>query len=50
MKKIHDHPEVADLINICKYLPKTEMTQGVCDIVNNERKSISLTKKYRKKK
>lgn len=50
MKKTNEHPEVADIKHICDISPKTKITTGVCDKVNNEKTQVSNLKKYDKKK
>lgn len=50
MEKNSDHPEVIDIINICKVSPKTKATQDICDKLNREQIMASHSKKSRKKK
>ena len=32
-----EHPEVADIKNICDVAPKTKITKDVCEKINNEK-------------
>lgn len=38
-KKPKEHPEVADINNICDVSPKTKTTKEVCDKVNKAKTS-----------
>lgn len=50
MKDTNEHPEVAELRNICDILPKTQMTQDICDKIKNEKNLVLKSKKVPKKK
>lgn len=50
MRKNTDHPEVADIKNICHVSPKAKSTKNVCDKVNNDNAATSRYKNTGKKK
>jgi hypothetical protein len=50
MKKINDHPEVADIKHICSVLPRTKITEGICDKVNQEKRIAAHLKKSKRRK
>jgi hypothetical protein len=45
-----EHPEIADIKNICKVSPKTKITKNVCVKINKEKHGFTSHKKLHKKK
>jgi hypothetical protein len=50
MKKTNEHPEITEIKNICDVSPKTKLTKGVCDKLNNKKGTVSNAKSSHHKK